>query len=91
MTETHFTLKSNTKLPKVFMGTYGIRKDHLADLTATAVKNGYRGIDTAELYGNEEFIGEGLSRVVGTVVQRDELCIVTKVWGTHFRDVKSAL
>ncbi|KAK6029550.1 oxidoreductase, aldo/keto reductase family protein, partial [Ostertagia ostertagi] len=61
--------------------------------TKTAIETGYRLIDTAACYGNEEAIGEAIKELIQAgKVKREELFITTKLWATHFHpdDVEGA-
>lgn len=51
---------------------------------------GYRHIDTAMIYGNEEQIGEALAEVMAAGVPREELYITTKLWHSQYNDVEAA-
>ena len=62
------------RLPPVGLGTSGIEDP---DTIAMAIDLGYRHFDTAQIYGNETIVGEGISR---TNVDREELIVATKVW-----------
>lgn len=61
-------------LPDVGLGTMGIDDP---DVIATAIELGYRHLDTARIYANEDVVGEGISL---TDVPREELVVATKVW-----------
>ncbi len=60
--------------PPVGLGTMGIEDP--ATVT-TALEVGYRHLDTAQIYGNEAVVGEGIAR---SDVSREELVVATKVW-----------
>ncbi|CDW83450.1 aldo-keto reductase family 1 member b10 [Stylonychia lemnae] len=65
------------------------------DAVVNAVKNlGYRHIDTAWLYQNEQIIGEALHEILNDEsckISREEICLVTKIWPTQFQDPESAV
>lgn len=70
-------LLNGVKIPCVGFGTWQI-EDSSAELAAAeAIRAGYRHIDTASAYGNEEFIGSGIKR---SGIARDELFLTTKLW-----------
>ena len=71
-----FTLADGTKIPKLGLGTWFIDDDKAAEAVRTAVKLGYRLIDTAQAYGNERGVGEGV-RTCG--VPREQLFVASKV------------
>ena len=70
------------RIPLIGLGTWDLRGKSCARMVETALGLGYRHIDTAAMYGNEEEVGEGL-RASG--VPRDEVFITTKVWSSNLR------
>ncbi|MEC5119067.1 aldo/keto reductase, partial [Lactiplantibacillus plantarum] len=58
--EESFTLNNGVKIPKLALGTWEIPDDQVAEAVRQAVKIGYRHIDTAQAYGNERGVGEGV-------------------------------
>jgi 2,5-diketo-D-gluconate reductase A len=75
------------RIPLIGLGTWPMQDDETADAVAAAVDAGYRLFDTAENYGNETGVGEGLRR---SGVAREDVFITTKFnkqWhsydGTH--------
>ncbi|BAK20827.1 oxidoreductase of aldo/keto reductase family, subgroup 1 [Melissococcus plutonius ATCC 35311] len=59
MNET-FTLANNIKIPKIGFGTWMIKNEDAAKNVQDAIQVGYRHIDTAEAYQNEQGVGEGI-------------------------------
>lgn len=82
-----FTLNNGVKIPKLALGTWFIDDDKAAEAVRQAIKIGYRHIDSAQAYGNERGVGEGI-RTCG--VPREELFIVSKVAAEH-KDYDSAM
>ena len=76
MLEESYTLNNGIKIPKLGLGTWLIKNDRVTDVVKEAIRLGYRHIDTAQAYGNEEGIGKALKEVD---VKRNELFITTKV------------
>ena len=76
------TLNNGVKMPKVGFGVYRI-KDHKQCKQALldAIDAGYRLIDTAQSYGNEEAVGKAIQEIS---VPRNELFITTKVWVANY-------
>src|SRR5262245_53839262 len=64
-------------LPKLGLGTFRLQGDACRAAVESALALGYRHIDTAEMYGNEEAIG---AAVAASQVDRNELHVTTKVW-----------
>jgi diketogulonate reductase-like aldo/keto reductase len=78
----NITLNNGIKLPALGLGVLGRDAPELvSDAVHTAIKSGYRLIDTAAAYGNERQVGDGLRR---SGVQRSELFITTKLWLTNY-------
>lgn len=70
------TLNNGTKIPMVGLGTHAIPNNQMTKVIATAYEVGYRKIDTAWLYGNEEFIGQALKE---NGIPREEMFITSKL------------
>lgn len=86
MYQNELTLNNGVKIPQLGLGTWFIDDDKAADAVKAAVKLGYRHIDTAQAYGNERGIGEGI-RTCG--VPREELFVVSKV-AAEYKTYESA-
>ena len=71
-----YTLANDITIPKLGLGTWFIDDDQAAGAVRAAIKIGYRNIDTAQAYGNERGVGEGV-RTSG--VSREELFVSTKL------------
>ena len=74
------TLNNGIEIPQLGLGTWFIRDDIVADAIKEAVNIGYRHFDTAQAYGNERGVGEGI-RTCG--IAREELFVVSKVAAEH--------
>ncbi|KAG9087623.1 hypothetical protein FS749_002793, partial [Ceratobasidium sp. UAMH 11750] len=62
--------------------------EEVVNAVAYALKNGYKHIDCAFAYGNEEEVGEGIKK---SGVPRSEIFITSKVWSTYHRRVEESL
>ncbi len=71
-----YTLTNGIRIPKLGLGTWFIDDDKAAQAVREAVKLGYRLIDTAQAYGNEHGVGEGV-RTCG--VSREQLFVASKI------------
>lgn len=71
-----FTLNNGVKIPKMALGTWFIEDGDVAEAVKAAVKIGYRHIDTAQAYGNERGVGEGV-RTCG--VPREQIFVTSKI------------
>ena len=73
----YVTLNNGVKMPKLGYGVYQVDPAECERCVLDAISVGYRSIDTAQAYNNEEGVGEA---IVKSGVKRDELFITTKVW-----------
>lgn len=75
-------LNNGVQIPAVGYGTFRVKdSDELAEKVTLAIKEGYRHIDTAHIYGNEESVGRGIKKAIDEgIVTRDELFVTSKVW-----------
>src|SRR5436309_1189844 len=64
-------------LPRLGLGTFRMQGDACRDAVESALGLGYRHLDTAEMYGNEEAIGAALA---ASRLARNEVHVTTKVW-----------
>lgn len=71
-----YTLSNDITIPKLGLGTWFIDDDKAAEAVRAAIEIGYRNIDTAQAYGNERGVGEGV-RTSG--VPREQLFVSTKL------------
>jgi diketogulonate reductase-like aldo/keto reductase len=78
--EKKLTLNNGIEIPQLGLGTWLIDDDKAAQAVHDAVKIGYRHFDTAQAYGNERGVGEGI-RTCG--ISRDKLFVTTKVAAEH--------
>jgi 2,5-diketo-D-gluconate reductase B len=67
----------NIRLPRLGLGTFRMQGDVCREAVESALALGYRHIDTAEMYGNEEAIGAAIS---AARIARQDLHVTTKVW-----------
>lgn len=78
------TLNNSVNMPMHGLGVFLIDEETTADTVYTAIKNGYRSIDTAAIYGNETGVGIGIKRALDEeIVTREQLFITSKVWNVH--------
>jgi diketogulonate reductase-like aldo/keto reductase len=71
-------LNTGAKIPQVGLGVWQIAKGaRTQEAVAAALRNGYRHVDTARIYGNERDVGEGV-RASG--IAREQIFVTTKLW-----------
>lgn len=72
---------NGTEVPALGFGTFRLRGREAERMVRLALDIGYRHIDTAEAYSNEEAVGRAIS---ASGVPRDKIFLTTKVWPDHF-------
>ncbi|WP_301171402.1 aldo/keto reductase [Brevibacillus nitrificans] len=78
------TLYNGVKMPWLGLGVFKVEEGAVVvDAVRTAIRNGYRSIDTAAIYGNEEGVGEGIRLGMKDAgIAREDLFITSKVWNS---------
>mmetsp|Transcript_50363 Transcript_50363/g.58788 ORF Transcript_50363/g.58788 Transcript_50363/m.58788 type:complete len:335 (+) Transcript_50363:47-1051(+) len=80
------TLNNGLQMPQLGLGTWKSEPGEVKAAVKAAVGIGYRHIDCAAIYKNEEEVGEALTELFAEgVVTRDELWITSKLWNDHHR------
>jgi len=79
-------LSNGVVIPQLALGTWLIDDDKVADAVKSAIDIGYTHIDTAQAYGNERGVGEGVRK---SGIARDKIFVTTKVAAEH-KNYKSA-
>lgn len=77
----YVTLSNGVKMPQLGYGVYQVSKEECERCVLDALKVGYRHIDTAQSYFNEEEVGNA---IVKSGVPREEIFLTTKVWVEHY-------
>ncbi|PTL73286.1 2,5-diketo-D-gluconic acid reductase [Rathayibacter caricis DSM 15933] len=78
------TLNDGTSIPQLGFGVFKVDPDETERIVSEALEAGYRHIDTAAIYGNEEGVGRAIA---SSGLARDELYVTTKLWnGDQGRD-----
>lgn len=75
------TLSNGVKMPQLGYGVYQVSKEECERCVLDALSVGYRHIDTAQSYFNEEEVGNA---IVKSGVPREEIFLTTKVWLEHY-------
>ncbi|WP_326924151.1 aldo/keto reductase [Bacillus haynesii] len=76
------TLNNGTTMPWFGLGVFKVEEGpELVQAVKTAIKHGYRSIDTAAIYGNEEGVGQGIREGLKEAgISREDLFVTSKVW-----------
>jgi len=76
-----FKLSNGVEMPVLGFGVFQIPPEDTARCVKDALSVGYRMIDTAQIYGNEEGVGQG---IIDSGVPRKDIFIVTKIWLSNY-------
>ncbi|KAI8980277.1 NADP-dependent oxidoreductase domain-containing protein [Pilobolus umbonatus] len=89
-TQREFKLNTGASIPALGLGTWQSAPKDVYDAVLTAIRAGYRHIDTAFIYGNETEVGKAIK---DSGVPREEIFLTTKLWNNSHRPehVKEAL
>ena len=76
------TLHNGVEMPWFGLGVFKVEDgQELVEAVKVAIKDGYRSIDTAAIYGNEKAVGQGIrAGIKETGISREDLFITSKVW-----------
>lgn len=77
----HITLNNGVTMPQLGYGVYQVTKDECERCVSEALQAGYRLIDTAQSYFNEEEVGAAIAK---SGIPREEIFLTTKVWLEHY-------
>ncbi len=77
----HITLSNGVKMPQLGYGVYQVTQNECERCVLDALKVGYRSIDTAQSYFNEEQVGAAIEK---SGIDRKEIFLTTKVWIEHY-------
>ena len=73
----YVTLNNGVQMPQLGYGVYQVKNEECERCVLDAISVGYRSIDTAQSYGNEDAVGSAIAKCG---VPRDQLFLTTKVW-----------
>ncbi len=86
------TLNSGYEIPVLGIGTYVLSSAQAENSVYWALREGYRLIDTAKIYGNEDGVGRGIRRAISEgIVTREEIFVTTKMWTDDFDNGDAAV
>lgn len=88
----YVTLNTGAKMPMLGFGVFRVPdKKECAESVYNAIKVGYRLIDTAASYGNEDAVGEGVRKAIAEgICTREELFITSKMWVADMKNYETA-
>ncbi|RXW24957.1 hypothetical protein EST38_g865 [Candolleomyces aberdarensis] len=87
------TLSNDNTLPQIGLGTWLSKPHEVENAVEIAVRHGYRHLDLARVYQNQDEVGRALKKVIPSVVKREELFITSKLWNNSHQpaEVEKAL
>ncbi len=85
-------LNNGITMPILGIGMYTLSQEEAENSVYWALRDGYRLIDTARIYGNEEGVGRGIKRAIDEgFVTREEIFVTTKMWTSDYNDGDDAI
>lgn len=85
-------LNSGYEMPILGIGMFQLSQSEAENSVYWALRDGYRLIDTARIYGNEEGVGKGIQRAIDEgLVKREEIFVTTKMWTDDYDDGAAAI
>ena len=85
-------LNSGYTMPLLGIGTFRLSQEQAENSVYWALRDGYRLIDTARIYGNEAGVGRGIRRAIDEgFVTREEIFVTTKMWTADYHDGPAAI
>ncbi|WP_114561055.1 aldo/keto reductase [Desertihabitans aurantiacus] len=84
----HVSLNDGTTIPQLGFGVWQVSEEDIVPSVAAALETGYRHIDTAAIYGNEEGVGRAIRE---SGIPREELYVTTKLFNSRHADAEVAI
>lgn len=85
-------LNNGIEMPILGIGTYRLSDTQAENSVYWALRDGYRLIDTARIYGNETGVGRGIKRAIDEgLVTREEIFVTTKMWTSDYGNGSAAI
>lgn len=91
MADTKFPLNTGAAIPALGLGTWQSDPGEVTKAVSYALSIGYKHIDAAYCYGNEDEVGAGLKEAFANGVKREDIFVTTKLWCTYQSRVEQNL
>jgi diketogulonate reductase-like aldo/keto reductase len=91
MADSTFKLNNGVDIPAFGLGTWQSPPGEVKTAVSHAVRNGYKLVDCAYCYANEEEVGQGLKEAFDAGVKREDIFVTSKVWATYTTRVEEGL
>ena len=86
------TLNNGISMPTIGIGTFALSDSEAEESVYWALRDGYRLIDTARIYGDEAGVGRGIRRAIDEgLVTREEIFVTTKMWTSDYDNGDAAI
>lgn len=86
------TLNNGVSMPILGIGTFALSDSEAEESVYWALRDGYRLIDTARIYGDEAGVGRGIRRAIDEgLVTREEIFVTTKMWTSDYDNGDAAI
>jgi diketogulonate reductase-like aldo/keto reductase len=87
------TKKLGLDIPRIGFGTWKLTPKEAEESVFLALQTGYRLIDTASIYGNEDGVGKGIKKALKKIdgLKREDIFVVTKLWNANHGNPREAL
>ncbi|KAJ9492314.1 hypothetical protein VN97_g931 [Penicillium thymicola] len=90
--DTRLKLNTGAEIPALGLGTWQSKPGEVERAVFHAIKVGYRHIDAALCYGNENEVGQGIKQAIDAgIVKREDLFVTTKLWCSYHARVEEGL
>lgn len=85
-------LNNGIEMPVLGIGTYSLHDEVCVDSLYTAIENGYRKIDTAYMYGNEEEVGKAVRKAIENgLIERKDVFVTAKLYPNQYDNPEEAI
>ena len=87
-------LNNGVKIPIIGLGTWSFTNEEAEEAVYVAIKNGYRLIDTAQYYGDEVGVGNGVRKAIDEgIIKREDVFVTSKIYAStdHSRAIEKTL
>ncbi|WP_390625288.1 aldo/keto reductase [Corynebacterium anserum] len=88
----HIDLNDGNKIPQIGLGVWELDGEACYNSVREAIKTGYRHVDTAKVYGNEDAVGRAIADAIADgEITREDIFVTTKLWNDDQENVEQAL